>query len=94
MPPEASSIAGKVDTLFYSLLAFSVALGLFLAGLIITYAVKYRAGSAADRTGQRGRNLALEIGWTGGSLAIAFVFFAWGAELSSNVTNRRPTRWR
>ncbi|MGN6303536.1 MAG: cytochrome c oxidase subunit II [Mesorhizobium sp.] len=80
-PSEASSVAGEVDTLFYTLLAFTVLLGLFLTTLVVGYAVKYRAGSTADRTGQRGRSLPLEIGWTSASLVIAFIFFGWGAVL-------------
>ncbi|TPI74585.1 cytochrome c oxidase subunit II [Mesorhizobium sp. B2-8-9] len=80
-PPEASSLAGRVDALFYGVLAFSAALTLVLTGLIVFYAVKYRAGTSADRTGARGRSLPLEIGWTGASLVVAFIIFAWGAEL-------------
>ncbi|MER9654244.1 cytochrome c oxidase subunit II [Mesorhizobium sp. M0152] len=80
-PPEASSIAGSVDTLFYTLLAFTIALGAFLAGLVVFYAIKYRAGSKADRTGERGRSLPLELTWTVASILIAFVIFGWGVVL-------------
>ena len=38
-PQEASSEAGQVDALFYTLLAFSVVLGLALTGLVVGYAV-------------------------------------------------------
>lgn len=81
VPQQASSIAGKVDALFYALLAFTALLGLFLTGLVVGYAIKYRAGSAAERTGKRGRSLPLEIAWTAASLAVAFVFFGWGAAI-------------
>ena len=54
-PQEASSEAGRIDALFYTLLAFSAVLGLALAGLVVGYAVKYRVGSKADRTGKRSR---------------------------------------
>ncbi|WP_404925274.1 hypothetical protein [Mesorhizobium sp. ORM16] len=50
-PPQASSIAGSVDALFYVLLAFTVALGVFLTSLVVFYAIKYRAGSKVERTG-------------------------------------------
>ena len=80
-PQEASSISGSVDALFYALLAFAAALGLFLTCLVVGYAVKYRAGSNADRTGERMRTLPIEITWTVASLVIAFAFFAWGAAL-------------
>ena len=70
-PQEASSEAGQVDALFYTLLAFSVVLGLALTGLVVGYAVKYRVGSKADRTGKRSRSLPLEMSWTIASLVIA-----------------------
>jgi cytochrome c oxidase subunit 2 len=81
VPSEASAAAASVDTLFYTLLAFTVALGAFLTLLVVGYAVKYRAGSGADRTGERGRSLPLEIAWTLASLAVAFAIFGWGATL-------------
>jgi len=81
VPQEASSQAGQVDALFYALLAFSVALGLALTGLVVGYAVKYRIGSKADRTGKRSRSLPLEISWTMATLIVAFIFFGWGATL-------------
>ncbi|TPJ14359.1 cytochrome c oxidase subunit II [Mesorhizobium sp. B2-7-3] len=79
LPPEASSLAPQVDWLFYTLLAFSGGLGLFLTALVIGYAVKYRAGSSADRSGRVARNTPLEIGWTTATLVIAFALFGWGA---------------
>ena len=81
LPAEASSSSGSVDMLFFALLAFTVALGLFLTLLVVGYSIRYRAGSPADRTGERGRPLPLEIGWTVASLLIAFVIFGWGAVL-------------
>ncbi|MES0167625.1 cytochrome c oxidase subunit II [Mesorhizobium sp. M0027] len=80
-PPEASSIASSIDALFYTLLASAAALGLFLTVLVVGYAVKYRVGSAADRTGARARSLPLEMTWSIASLVMAFIFFGWGAVL-------------
>ena len=80
-PEEASTFAPGVDTLFYGLLAFTILLGGALTTLVVGYAVKYRAGSKADRTGERTRSLPLEVSWTLASLLVAFVFFAWGAAL-------------
>jgi cytochrome c oxidase subunit 2 len=80
-PPQASSFAGESDLLFYVLLAFSFGLGLFLTGLVIHYAIKYRSGSKAPRTGRRHRDMRLELAWTGAAIVIAFVIFGWGADL-------------
>ncbi|MCB1426782.1 MAG: cytochrome c oxidase subunit II, partial [Notoacmeibacter sp.] len=87
-PEQASSIAPSIDVLFFALVAFSGALGVFLSALVIGYAVRYREGSPADRSGQRRRNMALEIGWTSASVVIAFIIFAYGARLF--VDHQRP----
>ncbi|HTN62251.1 MAG TPA: cytochrome c oxidase subunit II [Devosia sp.] len=80
-PDVASTLAPQVDQLFYSLLAFSFALGIFLTALVLRYAVKYRRGSKADRSGARARSLLLEVTWTSATAIIALVLFGWGAWL-------------
>ena len=80
-PDVASTLAPQVDLLFYSLLAFSFALGIFLTFLVVRYAIRYRRGSTADRSGSRSRNLVMEIAWTSATTIIAFVLFGWGAVL-------------
>jgi cytochrome c oxidase subunit 2 len=81
VPPSASNFAGETDALFYVLLAFSFALGTFLTVLVVGYAVKYRRGSKADRSGARARNFWLELTWTSVSLLISLGLFAWGAAI-------------
>lgn len=80
-PAEASTLAPQVDLLFYALLIFSFALGIFLTVLVLGYAIKYRRGSNADRSGARSRNLVLEITWTSLTTIVAFGLFGWGAWL-------------
>lgn len=80
-PVSASTFAGQTDGVFYVLLAFSFALGIFLTLLIVGYAVKYRRGSKADRTGARTRNFWLEVGWTSASFAVSLAVFVWAAAL-------------
>jgi cytochrome c oxidase subunit 2 len=80
-PVEASTVAPQVDMLFYALLAFSLALGIFLTAMVITYAVKYRRGSPADRSGGRSRSFWLEAGWISASTLVALGLFLWGAQL-------------
>jgi cytochrome c oxidase subunit 2 len=80
-PVQASSFAGESDTLFYLLLAFSLGLGIFLTFIVVHYAIKYRRGSKAPRTGRRHRDMRLEFAWTGATIIVAFVIFGWGADL-------------
>jgi cytochrome c oxidase subunit 2 len=79
--PEASTQAPHVDLLFFALLGFSVALGLFLAWLVVAYAVRYRRGSKADRSGAQARNFWLELSWTSATAIVALGLFVWGAWL-------------
>ena len=78
-PPEASETARHVDWLTLGLLCVT---GMFflLVFIPLTYfAIKYRAGSDADRRNPPRGAIALEITWT---LIPAFVsvgLFAWGA---------------
>jgi cytochrome c oxidase subunit 2 len=80
-PPEASTLAPQVDLLFYTLLAFSLALGTFLVFLVVRYCVLYRRGADTDRSGPRARHIAIEIGWTSASAIVALAIFVWGADL-------------
>ena len=51
-PEAASTMAGRVDALYFFLLAVSIFFSLLIAGLIVFYAIRYRRRdphSAADR---------------------------------------------
>ena len=75
----ASDIGARVDLLFLSLLALTgvVALGVFI--VMALFAVRYRAGSAAERADPPVENRWLELGWTFTPLAIFLGIFAWAA---------------
>jgi cytochrome c oxidase subunit 2 len=90
LPDSASTFAGESNALFYVLLAFSFALGLFLSILIVYYAVIYRRGSSASRIGRRERSLPLELTWTGITTVVAFLLFAWGADLYAERVHVPP----
>jgi cytochrome c oxidase subunit II len=79
--PQASSFAGRVDGLFDTLLALSgvVVLGVFTA--MIWFCVKYRHGSAADRSGTSHRHLGIELAWTLIPMAMFIGLFAWSVRL-------------
>jgi uncharacterized membrane protein len=55
--PEASSIAFRVDMFFWSMIGLCalVAFGVIVA--IVTYGVRYRRGSGADRSGRHREDL-------------------------------------
>jgi len=78
-PIEASTVAPEVDLMFYSLLAFSLGLGLVLTILVLRFAIVYRRGSRADRSDPHKRDPLLEMGWTIGAAVVALGLFVWGA---------------
>lgn len=79
LPIAASDMAGRVDALFYSMLALTgtVALGIFV--VMTVFAIRYRAGSAADRRDPPPRKKWLELGWIFAPLAVFLGVFVWGA---------------
>jgi cytochrome c oxidase subunit 2 len=89
-PPEASTLAPQVDMLFYTLIAFSLALGTFLVFLVVRYCVLYRRGADTDRSGPRTRHIAIEVGWTSASAIVALGIFVWGAGLFLERDNPPP----
>lgn len=81
IPPEASSIAGAIDTLFlgYTLICAIFGVGIFVA--IFYLGVKYRRGSKVDRSNPPLYNTWIEIVWTFGPLILLFVMFGWATSI-------------
>src|SRR5437773_8255332 len=80
-PERASTMAVRVDALYFFLLAISVFFSLLIAGLIVFYAVKYRRRSPQSVGAPAHGNLLLELGWTIVPLMITMVIFVWGASV-------------
>jgi cytochrome c oxidase subunit II len=80
-PEGASTMAGRVDALYFFLLALAGFFSLLIAGLIIVYAVKYRRRAQNDigETIHGGR--ILEITWIVIPSLITVVIFVWGASV-------------
>ena len=72
-------MSGRVDALYFFLLAIAVFFSLLIAGLIVVYAVKYRR-RAPNGVGEviQGGTL-LEITWIVIPSLITVVIFVWGA---------------
>ena len=73
-------MAGRIDTLFYALLGLSTVVVLGVASMIVIFAVRYRRGSNAPRSGEV-RQLRWELGWTLIPLALFLAIFVWAAWL-------------
>jgi cytochrome c oxidase subunit 2 len=81
LPDRASTVAGRVDALYYFLTAVAIFFTLIIVIGLVTSAVRYRKGSKASRAGARNDNLPLELLWTLAPLVIALVIFGWSSKL-------------
>lgn len=82
--PQASTLAGRVDTLFFTLLALDLVMILVLFGLIVGFAVYYRRNARADRA-THPPETKIEIAWSVGLLVVFLGIFAWSARLYIEV---------
>jgi cytochrome c oxidase subunit 2 len=80
-PEAASTMATRVDALYFFLLGLTAFFSLLIAGLITYYALKYRRRSPRAIGAQSHGNLLLELAWTAIPLLITMVIFVWGAGL-------------
>jgi cytochrome c oxidase subunit II len=79
--PGNSAYASEIDLLFVCLLAASVAVTGLLLGLLLTFAIRYRAGSEADRGHRIRKSWHWELGWTTATMVAFLAMFIWGASL-------------
>ncbi|MGH7828868.1 MAG: cytochrome c oxidase subunit II [Candidatus Binatia bacterium] len=80
-PEQASSIAGRVDALYYFLLGVSLFFASLIFLLIIYFAVRYRRRSEDEQPRPITADIRLEVAWSVIPLALTMVMFAWGARL-------------
>jgi cytochrome c oxidase subunit 2 len=79
--PRASSFAGRVDAMFYTLLGLSTAVVLAVFITMLVFAVRFRRGRNVDRSGHSHRELGIELAWTLVPFAIFVGIFAWSIAL-------------
>ena len=87
-PDQASEHAGRVDGVFFFILAVTGAVGLLVALLMAAFAARYRRRTAADRTPRITGYPLLEWGWTLAPVVPFAAMFGWG--LSTYGDNFRP----
>ena len=80
-PDSASTMAPRVDALYFFLIGITTFFSLLIAGLIVFYAIRYRRREP-DAVGARIEGgLLLEITWTVIPFLITMVIFVWGASI-------------
>ena len=85
-PHQASTMAGQVDNLYFAWIILSGVVALAVAVAMVWFAVRFRKGSAADRTlgdaAERDQRMHhIEILWTVVPLVLFIAMFVWSAEV-------------
>jgi cytochrome c oxidase subunit 2 len=80
-PEQASTMAARVDNLYFFMVATSAFFAVLVTLLVIAFAIRFRRRSP-DGVGEPIHgSLALELIWTGIPFVIAMVMFVWGASV-------------
>jgi cytochrome c oxidase subunit 2 len=80
-PEAASTHADQVDALFFFILGITIFFTVLIAVTILTFAIRYRRRSDADRPPHIEGSLRLEIAWSVVPLAIALGIYLWSARI-------------
>src|SRR5262245_48012141 len=81
LPEQASTLAQRVDLLYFSLVGLSVFIVCAIAALIVYFSIKYRrTNTRVDRTPAEASTV-LEIAWMAIPFVLAMGIFVWGAWL-------------
>ncbi|WP_435007008.1 cytochrome c oxidase subunit II [Tundrisphaera lichenicola] len=86
-PERGSTLAGRVDLVFFTVLAIAVVLTAVIGFLVMFLAIRYRKGSQADRSHAFSSNLKLELAWIGIPLVIVLFIFAIGTQVFFEMFN-------
>ena len=90
-PEEASTQAPATDTLFLILMIVSAAIIILVVALVITFSLRYRRGTRANRGPLRSIiSREFEIGWTAGTCFLALFLFWWSG--TSGLSTLVPPR--
>jgi len=77
-PDSASTFSGRVDALFFFIVAVTAFFGVLVVALVTVFAIRYRRRHAAETGTPVHGALALELTWTAIPFVLAMVMFYWG----------------
>jgi cytochrome c oxidase subunit II len=80
-PVQASTMAARVDNLYFFLVAVTSFIAVLVTVLVILFAVRFRRRHTDESGEPIHGSLALELAWTGIPFIIAMVMFVWGASV-------------
>jgi cytochrome c oxidase subunit 2 len=80
-PNAASTMAGRVDALYFFLVALSAFFSILIASLVIYFAIRYRRRAPGEVGTAFHGGMTLEVVWTVIPLCIVLVIFVWSAKV-------------
>src|SRR3954453_21738704 len=80
-PQQASTLAGRVDTLYFVLIGLSLMFAIPVLVLIIYFGIHFRQGSRANRSNPPHGNTIIELAWIIFPLLLSIAVFVWAARL-------------
>ncbi len=86
-PEAASTMATRVDALYFFLLGLTAFFSILIAGLIIWFAIKYRRRSPREIGAKVATHTSLEITWTVVPFLITLGIFFWGSKIFIAMTH-------
>jgi cytochrome c oxidase subunit 2 len=87
-PEQASTLASRVDNLYFFLVALTVFFSTLIALLVVVFAVKYQRTHPAQVGAPITGSVPLELMWSIIPLGIAMLIFTWSADIYFDL--RRP----
>ncbi len=91
LPEDASTVAGKVDALYYFLVGVSTLFTSLIFLLVILFAIKYRLRPSVEQPAHSHvGNLKLELLWIAVPFVLVMIMFGWGAKLYVEIRTPPP----
>lgn len=84
-PDQASTMATRIDAIFYVLVSLSIFFALLVAGLVVYFGIRYRSSSKADRSNILHESLPLEFSWSFIPFLMAMGIFGWSAMIYFDI---------
>jgi cytochrome c oxidase subunit 2 len=86
----ASSIAGHVDALFFTLLVISLIFTALVGCMVAFLSIRYRRGRRVDRSRPAHHSTVLELSWSIGPMFLGLAMFVWSAKLFATMFGPAP----
>ncbi|HXV82802.1 MAG TPA: cytochrome c oxidase subunit II [Candidatus Binatia bacterium] len=86
-PEQASTMAPRVDALFFFLIGVSAFFVTLIFVMIVFYAIKYRRRTEGDRPQAIEGNVWLEVFWSVIPLGLTMIMFVWGVVVFFDISN-------